>query len=234
MSEDRGNKTIWDWMRLQWAPDYTQIRVLGVALGLATMALAMLAALVAFGLLVTFAIAVYAAVAAGTGVTGEAIRNIGLALAAAFGAPFVAWRAMIAHRQTQVSERGLASDRFRKANELLGSENESLRIAPLHILAELACTRQADLDAATGVIVNRVRQLSSYPPVDFDDSIPEVRPDVASRATEDLSSAETHHRDEAIKAWIASIPSPVQELKVALDLLGQIPRSKTRRLVTRI
>jgi len=98
MSEDRDNKTIWDWMRLSWSPDFTQIKFLGRALGIFAQILALLLAFIPLGLLVAFGAAVYAAVGAGTGVTGEAIRNIGLAVAAAFGAPFIVWRSFVAQR----------------------------------------------------------------------------------------------------------------------------------------
>jgi len=50
--------------------------------------------------------------------TGAAIRNIGLVVAALFGAPFLVWRSIIA----QIAEQGQITDRINKAVEGLGSE----------------------------------------------------------------------------------------------------------------
>lgn len=43
------------------------------------------------------------------------LRNIGLILTALFGAPFVAWRSIIAQQQAKISEEGLVTDRFANA-----------------------------------------------------------------------------------------------------------------------
>ncbi len=53
---------------------------------------------------------------------GADIRNIGLVLAAVFGAPFVAWRSFIAQKQADVAEQGHITDRISKAVEQLGAE----------------------------------------------------------------------------------------------------------------
>ena len=52
----------------------------------------------------------------------EAIRNIGLVLAAVFGAPFIAWRSYVAHKQTSISEQSHITDQINKAVEGLGAE----------------------------------------------------------------------------------------------------------------
>ena len=108
-------------MRLSWSPDYNQIQFFGVALGLITQALALFIVLVALGLLVAFGVAVYAAVAQGTEVDGAAIRNIGLAVAAVFGAPFLVWRSFVAQRQADIAEQGQITERINKAVGNLGA-----------------------------------------------------------------------------------------------------------------
>ena len=77
--------------------------------------------LIALGLLIAFAVSVYTAISAGTQITGEAIRNVGLALAAVFGAPFLVWRSFVAQRQTDIAEQSQITDRINKAVENLGA-----------------------------------------------------------------------------------------------------------------
>ena len=57
-----------------------------------------------------------------------AIRNIGLVLAAAFGAPFVAWRSLVAQRQAVTAEQGLITERINKAVAGLGEEKSFNRL----------------------------------------------------------------------------------------------------------
>lgn len=50
----------------------------------------------------------------------EVIRNVGLALAALVGLPFLIWRSIVAQQQVQVAEQGQITDRINKAVEGLG------------------------------------------------------------------------------------------------------------------
>ncbi|MGI3171558.1 pentapeptide repeat-containing protein [Pseudooceanicola sp. C21-150M6] len=52
----------------------------------------------------------------------EAVRNVGLALAAIIGLPFIVWRSMVAQRQVNVAEEGLITDRINKAVAGLGTD----------------------------------------------------------------------------------------------------------------
>ena len=121
MSADENKKTLSDWLGLQWKPDYSQNRVWGRFLGVAIQLLTITLVLIALGLLIAFAVSVYTAISAGTQITGEAIRNVGLALAAVFGAPFLVWRSFVAQRQTDIAEQSQITDRINKAVENLGA-----------------------------------------------------------------------------------------------------------------
>ena len=66
----------------------------------------------------------------------EIMRNIGLTLAALFGLWFTWWRSKCLDRQAHVKEQELITDRFIKATDQLGSENEVLRIAAFIVCGE--------------------------------------------------------------------------------------------------
>ena len=67
-----------------------------------------------------------------------AIRNIGLTVAAAIVLPLAIWRSLLAHKSTQLTERGQNIDRFQKGAEMLGDEELSVREAGIFALKELA------------------------------------------------------------------------------------------------
>lgn len=52
----------------------------------------------------------------------EIIRNVGLALAALVGLPFLVWRSIVAQNQVRIAEQGMITDRINKAVEGLGAE----------------------------------------------------------------------------------------------------------------
>ena len=52
----------------------------------------------------------------------EAIRNLGLALAAIIGLPFLVWRSIVAQKQVDVAEQGQITDRINDAVKGLGTE----------------------------------------------------------------------------------------------------------------
>ena len=58
------------------------------------------------------------------GSENSTLRNLGLILAAAFGAPFIAWRSIVAQKQADTAEQGLITDRINKAVAALGADKE--------------------------------------------------------------------------------------------------------------
>ncbi|UJQ95520.1 pentapeptide repeat-containing protein [Mariluticola halotolerans] len=52
----------------------------------------------------------------------EAIRNMGLVIAALVGVPFLVWRSIVAQKQVDIAEQGNITDRINKAIEGLGAE----------------------------------------------------------------------------------------------------------------
>ena len=71
------------------------------------------------------------------GKRSEIFRNFALAYVAVFGLGFGIWRAWTAHRQANVSEQGLITDRFSKAVDQLGSDQLSVRLGGIYALWRL-------------------------------------------------------------------------------------------------
>ncbi len=65
-----------------------------------------------------------------------AARNIGLLLAAAFGAPFVAWQAIVRQKQADVAEQSHIAEVLTKAGENLGAEKTVRQIIDDETVAE--------------------------------------------------------------------------------------------------
>lgn len=112
-----------DWLGLTNKPNWMKARWLGALVGVAivltvfALALAGLATLLRFLSLVVVLPSDH-----------EAIRNIGLAVVAVFGAPFVVWRAAVAQKQADTGEQSFITDQINKAVSGLGAEKTADRI----------------------------------------------------------------------------------------------------------
>lgn len=117
-----GKLELLDWLCFKRVPDYLRAPWLGALAGFVIIFIALI--LVVSGLVgVVYLLGAFV----GFGpyendTTGVAIRNLGLVLAALFGAPFLVWRSIIAQKQVNVAEQGQITDRINKAVEGLGSE----------------------------------------------------------------------------------------------------------------
>lgn len=110
----------WLWPNIQF--DFSRARLLGRTLGTGLGLLIFVLAVGVVGALAAFIAAVFHLGSYQGQVTDEAIRNIGLVLAAVFGAPFIAWRSWVAQRQADIAEQGHITDRINKAVQGLGAE----------------------------------------------------------------------------------------------------------------
>ena len=126
MSDER--KLI-DWLGFRAKWDFTKSALLGGLLGF-------MLKLILFGVFIGACAALVQFLGHAMGLIPDpegtqrhaAIRNIGLVLAAAFGAPFVAWRSLVAQRQAVTAEQGLITDRINKAVAGLGEEKTYNRL----------------------------------------------------------------------------------------------------------
>jgi uncharacterized protein YjbI with pentapeptide repeats len=138
-----------DWIGLNSLPDFTKSKLLG---GFVAFLIVLTLFGIAMGALTTLG---WFLVTLFTGGDHEAIRNLGLILAAAFGAPFVAWRSVVAHRTADITQHGQVTDRINTAVQGLGADktvkdpddpdgaertapNMEVRIGSIYALARIA------------------------------------------------------------------------------------------------
>ena len=114
-----------EWLGYRRVPDFTKSRPLGGFIGVV---LTLLAAIIAF--LAAMALFRFSQAVVGIDIPNhEAIRNIGLVVAALVGVPFIIWRSVVAQeqvvvaqKQVNVAEQSHITDRISKAVEQLGAE----------------------------------------------------------------------------------------------------------------
>ncbi len=124
MTTEKIEATFWHWIGLRPISFYYRFQWLGRIAG-ALLWLAAMTYLVA-GLWVGIEL-FGALVRDGAANQEETVRNIGLVFVALIGAPFVAWRAIIASAQAKTAYEGLLTDRFTKAVEQLGAVRRTPR-----------------------------------------------------------------------------------------------------------
>lgn len=118
---DRKKPDLADWLNFKQHLDYTRYPRLGSLTGSAVLITVLVILFIAIvGLFQLLGAFIGIGSFAGDG-TGAAIRNIGLVLAALFGAPFLVWRSIVAQKQVNVAEQGQITDRINKAVEGLGA-----------------------------------------------------------------------------------------------------------------
>ena len=77
------------------------------------------------------------------GETNSAVlRNVGLIIAAAIALPLAVWRSWVAGCQADTAERGLQSERYQRAAEMLGNESLAVRLGGIYALSRLAGEHQ--------------------------------------------------------------------------------------------
>lgn len=108
-----------EWLGFQTPPDIENAKTLGRVLGWILKGLIAISALFFLGFLVRMGMAILSSAAPNP--PDEAIRNIGLALAAVVGLPFLVWRSIVAQQQVRVAEQGQITDRINNAVEGLGA-----------------------------------------------------------------------------------------------------------------
>ncbi|KZK77953.1 Pentapeptide repeats (8 copies) [Pseudovibrio sp. W64] len=114
--------TFWDWVHLNRDVDFTRARWLGSFIGallfIAALAIVLICLIGLWHLLSAF----LGYGPFGEDATGSAIRNIGLIIAAAFSAPFLVWRSIVAQKNADTAVQSQITDRINKAVEGLGAE----------------------------------------------------------------------------------------------------------------
>ena len=108
-----------EWLGFRASPDIENAKTLGRVLGWILKLLILVSAVFFLGFLIRMGMAILSSDASNP--PDEAIRNMGLAMAALIGLPFLVWRSIVAQQQVQVAEQGQITDRINKAVEGLGA-----------------------------------------------------------------------------------------------------------------
>jgi uncharacterized protein YjbI with pentapeptide repeats len=109
------------WLGFNSSFDFEKAKPLGALIGIALILVAFLFVFAALTSLLLFISSLTGFGGDQLDPTGAAIRNIGLVVAALFGAPFIVWRSIVAQKQVDVAEQGQITERITKAVEGLGS-----------------------------------------------------------------------------------------------------------------
>ncbi len=109
--------TFWERLGLQQSPGFNKVPRLGPIIKIAVVAVMVAVVVGGIATLIHFLAEVLQSDA-----DDESIRNIGLILVAALGAPFVVWRAIVAHKQANIAEQRLITDQINKSVDGLGAE----------------------------------------------------------------------------------------------------------------
>ncbi len=112
------------WLRSGWQ---RLVKWGGLPMAITVTFLGLVYVIIAFGLLIAFALALRKAIDAGTDLEGDAIRNIGLALVAVVSAPFVVWRSIVADRQARTADAALFNEKIHAASNDLHAIREITR-----------------------------------------------------------------------------------------------------------
>ncbi len=112
-----------DWIGLERSPNFQNATWVGAVVGGCVGLLAIALVVAGVAALIQFLNAVLL-----SSPDHEAIRNIGLAVVAIMGAPFVVWRAAVAQKQADIGEQSHITDQINKAVSGLGVEKTVDRI----------------------------------------------------------------------------------------------------------
>lgn len=121
--------TLLDWLGLKALPDFSKSRTLGAFLGAIALLVGVFLLFLLMATLWDFLRAAFRLDPYADDITGTAIRNIGLVLAAFFGAPFLVWRTWVASRQMALNEDALFNDKINAAATELAARRQVTEIA---------------------------------------------------------------------------------------------------------
>ena len=170
----------------------------------------------------------------------EAVRNVGLVLAAIIGAPFVMWRSYVAAKQASIAEESLFNDKINAAAAGLAARREVS--TEWH---DDLVTRAITIDRLEGLVEERpdvaprvarmlsvyVRELSREPNNAAQESLWRGFYDMLAEEGVDVSDAETHFgvlRDQvtinSLKEWARDLKPVRSDMEKATQALGRLKR----------
>lgn len=129
MKEKNNSKPAFiEWLGFRRHPDFTKAQWLGPIFGVIFTILAVALAAAAIVTLFDFLQAALRIGRYANDTDGAAIRNIGLVVAALFGAPFIVWRSIVAAKQARIADEALFNDKINAAAQNLSARREVTRV----------------------------------------------------------------------------------------------------------
>lgn len=177
----------------------------------------------------------------------EAVRNIGFALAAIIGLPFLIWRSVVAQSMATTAQQGLITDRINKAVEGLGSEktvkvhnnetekateetkpNLEVRIGSIYALERIAQDSDRDHIRIMEILCAYIRE--NAPARDAKDHGLGAWQPLADGATEEDRTAHAEaftkrfgkrFEPGEIGKWAQALEKPRTDISAALEVIGR-------------
>ncbi|WP_299929080.1 pentapeptide repeat-containing protein [uncultured Pelagimonas sp.] len=129
-------------------------------------------------------------------------------------------------RQTSLEEESFTSDNLTRAVENLGSEKEIVRISALLGLKEIALRVPIHQLQIERIVECHIRMIAAMPenPDVFEDPIPAVKDNCASRAFSDASDHDFHSRNKNIREWVKNLSPVSEEVRTAIEVWAAVPK----------
>lgn len=235
MTQKNQPPTLADWLNLKSKPDFTKARPLGTFIGLCLLPFVII-------LIATLAATMWdflrAAIRYGPyadDTTGEAIRNIGLVLAAFFGAPFLVWRTWVAARQTNLQDEALFNDKINAAATDLAARRQVTRVVEQDqkevVLTEWEddlVTRAAAIDRLEGLALEAMER-QDYAPAQRIARMLSIYVQELSRAYPSLNPPDDAST-RGLREWAHGLIPARPDMERAAQSLGRInPQDETMR-----
>ncbi len=165
-----------EWLGFRRKLDFSEARWLGSFCGFFVFSIALILFVAMLMTLAEFLYTVIGIEPYANDDTGEAIRNLGLVLAAFFGAPFIVWRTVVAAKQAEIARISLFNDEINAAAQALTSRREITQIVEengnevvLRLWEDDLVTRVTAIDRFEGLVEENndvapriVRLLATY------------------------------------------------------------------------
>ncbi len=215
-----------EWLGFRRKPDWRKARWLGGLFGCLVFFALLLLFLVSIATVMLFAGILFGFIDPGPGsLPHEAIRNIGLVVAAFMGAPFVVWRTVVADRQARIADESLFNDKLSAAAEGLGARRQVTERVGEGERQQVLTEWQDDL-VARAVAIDRLEGLVHERPA--------IAPRVARMLSVYVRELSKEHRPrtfpgpvgdwDALKKWAQGLKPVRSDMERAVQTLGRLKR----------
>ncbi len=213
MNSQRENKLGFiEWLGFRKKPLFENAIWLGPVIGFVLSLVAGVFFIAAIAMLFDFVQAIFKAEPYADDIKGEAIRNIGLVLAAIFGAPFIVWRTVLAGKQAQIADEALFNEKINFAAQNLLARRNTTRVIENEGIETILTEVEDDL-VARAAAIDRLEGLAS----ERQESAPRIARLLAAYVRGNFSCI-----DLEPTAGITQRKTPRIDLQMAVDTIGRV------------